>query len=114
MNKSTNQQSILHLLFSFFQKGRSENTLGQINQRHSVSFEEDSKEKNESPMLSNTFERIEEYKAILENHAEVSARRQRTNDIFVGLNTVFLTALGFLLAHGMRNEMTASERRSRD
>ena len=31
------------------------------------------------------------------NHAEVSTRRQRTNDVFVGLNTVFLTALGFLL-----------------
>jgi hypothetical protein len=45
----------------------------------------------------NIFERIEEYKAILENHAQLSARRQHVDDVFVGLNTIFLTALGFLL-----------------
>jgi hypothetical protein len=41
-----------------------------------------------------TFERIEEYKAILENLAGLSLRRQTTNNVYVGLNTVFLTALG--------------------
>jgi len=44
-----------------------------------------------------TFERIEEYKAVLDNLAAVSARRQSLNDVFVGINTVFLTALGVLL-----------------
>ncbi len=43
------------------------------------------------------FERIEEYKAVLENLVQLSARRQNTNNVFVGLNTVFLTGLGILL-----------------
>jgi len=43
------------------------------------------------------FERMEEYQAILEHHAQLSARRQHTNDVYIGLNTVFLTAIGLLL-----------------
>jgi hypothetical protein len=43
------------------------------------------------------FERPEEYKAILEHDAQLGARRQYTNGVYVGLNTVFLTALGVLL-----------------
>jgi hypothetical protein len=49
------------------------------------------------------FERIEEYKAILEHHAQLSARRQHTNDVYVGLNIVFLTALGVLLLQSHLN-----------
>lgn len=46
------------------------------------------------------FDRMEEYKALLSNLADVSARRQNANTVYVGLNTVFLTALGvFLSAH---------------
>lgn len=43
------------------------------------------------------FERIGEYTAVLENLVQLSLRRQNTNNIFVGLNTVFLTGLGILL-----------------
>ncbi len=43
------------------------------------------------------FERIEEYTAVLENLVQLSLRRQNTNNVFVGLNTVFLTGLGVLL-----------------
>ncbi|HEY7356157.1 MAG TPA: hypothetical protein VH590_06805, partial [Ktedonobacterales bacterium] len=42
-------------------------------------------------------ERMEEYKAVLESQAQISARRQHMNDVYIGLNTVFLTALGLLL-----------------
>lgn len=45
-----------------------------------------------------TFERIEEYKAVLEFIGRLSARRQNSNDVFVGINTVFLTGLGVFLA----------------
>jgi hypothetical protein len=45
----------------------------------------------------NVFERIEEYKAVLENLVQLSLRRQNTNNVFVGLNTVFLTGVGLLL-----------------
>src|SRR5262245_45774583 len=43
------------------------------------------------------FERIGEYTAVLENLVQLSLRRQNTNNIFVGLNTVFLTGFGVLL-----------------
>lgn len=43
------------------------------------------------------FERIEEYKAILEHQAQLSTRRQHANDVYIGLNTIFLTALGAFL-----------------
>lgn len=43
------------------------------------------------------FERLEEYKAVLQNHAAIHARRQRVTTVFVSLNVVFLTAIGFLL-----------------
>jgi hypothetical protein len=46
---------------------------------------------------SYVFERIEEYKAVLENLVQLSLRRQNTNNVFVGLNTVFLSGLGLLL-----------------
>jgi hypothetical protein len=45
----------------------------------------------------NTFERLEEYKAVLEQLGRLSARRQNLNDVFVAINTIFLTAIGFLL-----------------
>ncbi len=45
------------------------------------------------PTLEN---RIDEFKAILENTANLSDRRQTVNDIFVGLNSLFLTGLAFL------------------
>jgi hypothetical protein len=46
------------------------------------------------------FQRMEEYKAILGNLADVSARRENANNVYVGLNTVFLTAAGvFTVAH---------------
>jgi hypothetical protein len=47
---------------------------------------------------SPTFERIEEYKAILDNQSGSSNRRQNTNNIYVGLNTIFLTALGIFIS----------------
>jgi len=66
-------------------------------QRGLISLEESTTKVNTLPTESNTFERIEEYQAILENHAQLSARRQHINDVYVGLNTIFLTALGILL-----------------
>lgn len=44
-----------------------------------------------------TFERIEEYKVVLEEHGRLSARRQNLNDVFVAINTIFLTAIGILV-----------------
>lgn len=40
--------------------------------------------------------RFDEYTSVVENTAKLSDRRQTINDIFVGLNSLFLTALGFL------------------
>lgn len=45
-----------------------------------------------------TFERIDEYKALLDNLAGASLSRQNMNNIFIGLNTVALTALGFFIS----------------
>lgn len=39
---------------------------------------------------------FDDYKTVIENTAKLSDRRQTINDIFVGLNSLFLTALGFL------------------
>jgi hypothetical protein len=44
------------------------------------------------------YERATEYAAILQDTAGISGRRQTMNDIFVGLNVVYLTAVGFLLS----------------
>ena len=44
--------------------------------------------------------RMEEYQIVLDNTAKLSDRRQTTNDLFVGLNSFFLTALGFLFVQG--------------
>jgi fatty acid desaturase len=46
-------------------------------------------------MASDQDPQVEEYKAILDNTARLSDRRQTTNDVFVGLNSLILTALGF-------------------
>lgn len=43
--------------------------------------------------------RIQEYKTVVENTSRLSDRRQIINDIFVGLNSLFLTALGFLFVN---------------
>lgn len=51
-----------------------------------------------SYLVQRGFDRMEEYKAILEDTAGISGRRQTTNDVFVGLNVVFLTGIGFLLS----------------
>jgi hypothetical protein len=40
---------------------------------------------------------LEEYRAILDDTAAMNSRRQNTNGLFVSINVVFLTALGFLL-----------------
>jgi hypothetical protein len=45
---------------------------------------------------ASTFERMEEYKVVLEEHGRLSARRQNLN-VFVAINTIFLTAIGFVL-----------------
>lgn len=45
-----------------------------------------------------TFESMEEYKAILDNLAALSQRRQNTNNLYMGLNTVFLTAVGVFIS----------------
>lgn len=50
-----------------------------------------------TPKTLPIFERLEEYQAILEHAAQLSARRQHINDVYVSLNTIFLTALGLLL-----------------
>lgn len=47
--------------------------------------------------------RLEEYTAVLENTGKLSDRRQTTNDIFVGLNSLVLTALGFLFVSSAKN-----------
>lgn len=54
-----------------------------------------------------TFERIEEYKAVLDNLASYASRRQMTNNVFVGLNSLFLTALAFLLTTAWNSWATA-------
>jgi hypothetical protein len=41
--------------------------------------------------------RIEEYKAVMEDYAQLSARRQNTNAVYVGINTLLLTGIGLLL-----------------
>ncbi len=46
-------------------------------------------------MASEQDPQVEEYKAVLDNTAKLSDRRQTTNDVFVGLNSLILTALGF-------------------
>jgi hypothetical protein len=43
------------------------------------------------------FERIGEYQAVLDNLAWYASRRKMTNNVFVGLNSLFLTALAVLL-----------------
>jgi hypothetical protein len=43
------------------------------------------------------FERIGEYQAVLEDLGRLSARRQNLNDVFVAINSLFLTGLGVLL-----------------
>src|SRR5262249_26220006 len=43
------------------------------------------------------FQRMEEYKVVVQNHAGISARRQSATNLFVSLNVVFLTAMGFVL-----------------
>jgi len=40
---------------------------------------------------------IEEYRAVMENYAQLAMRRQNLNTLFVGLNAFFLTGIGFLL-----------------
>lgn len=40
---------------------------------------------------------MEEYKVVLEEHGRLSARRQNLNDVFVAINTIFLTAIGILV-----------------
>jgi hypothetical protein len=44
-----------------------------------------------------TFERIEEYKVVAENLAHYASHRLTTNAVFVGVNTLFLAAIGSLL-----------------
>jgi hypothetical protein len=41
---------------------------------------------------------LEEYKFIAESLANTTERRQRTNDVYVGVNALFLSGIGFLLA----------------
>jgi hypothetical protein len=43
---------------------------------------------------SNPFERIEEYKAVLEDTAQAANRRRTDSALYVGLNTLFLTGIG--------------------
>ena len=43
--------------------------------------------------------RMEEYRTVMENYAQLAMRRQNLNSLFVGLNAFFLTALGFLLTN---------------
>ncbi|HEY7092071.1 MAG TPA: hypothetical protein VH393_02760 [Ktedonobacterales bacterium] len=43
------------------------------------------------------FDRIEEYKAILGDAAQASARRQTMNEVYVGLNSAFLTIFAALV-----------------
>ena len=45
-----------------------------------------------------TFERIEEYKVLAENLAQLGARRLTTNTVFVGFNTLFMVAIASLLS----------------
>jgi hypothetical protein len=54
-----------------------------------------------SPYSGEPFERIEEYKAVLVDIAETSARRQNANAVYITLNTILLTGLGaFLVTSG--------------
>lgn len=77
MKRPASQPSVFSLLLNALFKGRSEYSLEEANQH--------------------ILERMEEYKAVLETQAQISARRQHMNDVYIGLNTVFLTALGLLL-----------------
>lgn len=77
MKRPASQPSVFSLLLNTLFKGRSEYSLEEANQH--------------------ILERMEEYKVVLETQAQISARRQHMNDVYIGLNTVFLTALGLLL-----------------
>jgi hypothetical protein len=44
-----------------------------------------------------TFERVREYKAVLEDSAQLASHRQTLNNVYVGINTLFLTGLGIFL-----------------
>jgi hypothetical protein len=48
--------------------------------------------------LPATFERIEEYKVVVENTAQFASRRVTTNTVFVGFNTLFLAAIATFLS----------------
>jgi hypothetical protein len=45
-----------------------------------------------------TFERMPEYAALLQNTAAMSTRRQNSNTLYVTLNTVFLKGIGIYLS----------------
>jgi hypothetical protein len=50
----------------------------------------------EKESISMNSDLVSIYVAVLDNTAKTSERRQTTNDIFVGINSLILTALGFL------------------
>jgi len=98
VNRSTKRPSILRrLLNGTFNKGLG-NGLQLTHQ--APLLPQDSSNQLGSAVSSlelNVFERIAEYQAVLEHHAQLSTRRQHTSDIYIGLNTFFLTAMGWLL-----------------
>jgi hypothetical protein len=99
------QPSVLRQILNVVLSRRSGNALQQTSQGTS-SPQGTSSHSAESAMLPvqpDIFERVEEYRAILEHQAQLSARRQHANDVYIGLNTIFLTALGVLLLQSHLN-----------
>src|SRR5437763_7395370 len=99
MNKPLNRPSILRQLFNFpINRGSGKTLQGTKQGSFLLQGASNHLSADAGPLAEpGTFERMGEYQAVLENHAQLSARRQHVNDVYVGLNTVFLTALGILL-----------------
>jgi hypothetical protein len=99
MNKPLNKPSIMRQLFNFTFNRGSGKTLQRTNQGPFLpQGASNHLGGGATPSVEpSVFERMGEYQAILEHHAQLSTRRQHTNDMYIGINTVFLTALGVLL-----------------
>ena len=99
MNKSLNQPSILRQLFNFtFNRGSGKALQRTKQGSFLLQCASNHLGGGATPIVEpSIFDRMGVYQAILEHHAQLSTRRQHTNDVYIGLNTIFLTALGVVL-----------------
>ena len=98
MSKPLNQPSLMRQLLNFTFNRGSGKMLQRTNQGSFLSQGASNLGGDAATLVEpSIFERMGEYQTILEHHAQLSTRRQHTSDIYVGLNTIFLTAMGLLL-----------------